>query len=305
MLNKYYTEDFLKEEVKCDYKISTKQKKVWAVELDLLEKLLNVCEKYQIKVFAFAGTLLGAVRHGGFIPWDDDMDVCLLPEDYRKLLQVAEQEFKEPYFFQTAFTDRRFHIGAARLRNSDTTGFIPYNDSIDYNNGIFIDIFVLNGYINNKSKLNFQLFRLRFIEKLIHSYYVDIKTKTGLKKAVMGVVKWIENKAITYDKLINEYYTLQSLYDNKSDRVAILTSSNYIMERYWCYRDDLNEKILLPFETLQIPVPKNYETILKNSYGDYMQLPPVSERGKWHENVIRFDPDTPYKEFVKSLHNEK
>ncbi len=304
MENKYYTDAFLKEEVKCEYRISKKQKKIWAVELDLFEKLLEVCDKHKIKVFAFGGTLLGAVRHGGFIPWDDDMDVCLLPEEFGKLTEVAEKEFRQPYFFQTARTDRRFHIGYARLRNSDTTGFIPYNDSVDYNNGIFIDIFVLNGYNNNKIELYLQLFQLRLIEKLIHSYYVDLKTKRGLKKAIMGVTKWIEHKMISYDQLISKYSKIQSLYDKKSDRVTILTSSNWFMERYWCNRTDLDEMVLLPFESLQIPAPKNFDSVLRNAYGNYMQLPPVSERGKWHENIIHFDPDTPYKEYVKRLHGE-
>ena len=305
MNNIFQTKDFLKEETRCDYKISVKQKKVWAVELELIQKLLDVCRKYDIKVYAFAGTLLGAVRHKGFIPWDDDMDVCLMREDYEKLISVAEKEFKAPFFFQTAFTDKRFHIGAARLRNSNTTGFIPNNDDINYNNGIFIDIFILNGYIENKIKLALQLFDLHFVERLIHAYYVNLKQKKGIKKAAMSVVKWLDNRLIKYDTLLHRYYKIQTRYDYKSDKVTILTSSNWIMKRYWCWKEDLKECILLPFESINIPVPVNFDRVLKNAYGDYMVFPPVEKRGIWHENVIHFEPDIPYVEYVRNLHGDK
>ena len=304
MENRVYTDDFLKEEVRCDYTVSAKQKKVWAVELDLLSKLMGVCDKYGIRVYAFAGTLLGAVRHKGFIPWDDDMDVCLLKDDYEKLLRVADKEFKAPYFFQTAYTDRKFHIGSARLRNSNTTGFIPYNDDVDYNNGIFIDIFILSGYVDNKVLLITQRLQLKFIESLIHSYYVKKKKKKGIKKVVMSIVKSIDNHFIKYENLLDEYYRILNKYEGRSERVTILTSSNWIMRRYWCWKEDLGNSIVLPFESIEIPVPVNYDRVLKNAYGNYMEFPPIDERGKWHESVIVFDPDTPYIEFVRRMHGE-
>lgn len=304
MENFAYPDDFLKEEIRCDYIVSTKQKKIWAVELDLLNKLLGVCQKYGIKVFAFAGTLLGAVRHHGFIPWDDDIDVCLLREDYDKLLSVAEKEFQYPYFFQTAYTDKRFHIGYARLRNSTTTGFIPYNDDYNYNNGIFIDIFIMNGYTDNVLKLMLQIFQIRFVEKLIHSYYVDINEKSGIKKCLMRITKWMDNRFISYDRLLESYYKLITRYDRNSDKVTILTSSKWFRERYWCWKRDLNTSIMVPFENIHIPVPEHYDEVLKNAYGDYMIFPPREKRGKWHENIIYFDPDVPYTEYWKKLHGK-
>ena len=83
--------DFYNEEIRCGYNIKNNVKKIWAIQLDLLDHLLSVCKKYEIRIFVFAGTLLGAVRHKGFIPWDDDIDVCLLKDDYENLLSVASQ----------------------------------------------------------------------------------------------------------------------------------------------------------------------------------------------------------------------
>lgn len=304
MVGKFFTDEFLRAEIRCGYEVSTRQKKIWAVELDLLSKLLNVCNRNGIKVFAFAGTLLGAVRHHGFIPWDDDMDVCLLREDYEKLLKVADKEFKAPYFFQTAYTDRRFHIGYARLRNSNTTGFIPYNDDINYNNGIFIDIFILTGYTDNRFKLRMQLFQLRFVEKIIHSYYANISEKKGIERIAMRAVKWYSNHFISYEKLLNTYYKLLTKYDQCSRKVSIMTSSDWFMERYWCLKEDLEKSEIVPFENMEIPIPLNFDRILSNAYGDYMKFPPIEKRGKWHENIIYFDPDIPYVDYVRRLHGD-
>ena len=114
-------EGFLEEEVRCGYTVSAEMKKLWAVELDLLAEFDRVCKKHGLTYFAFGGTLLGAVRHQGFIPWDDDIDVVMFREDYRRLTQIAAEEFRHPYFFQTPFTDCGLVMGGSRLRNSNTT----------------------------------------------------------------------------------------------------------------------------------------------------------------------------------------
>ena len=146
------------EEKRDGYVVETKMKKIWSVQLDLLMELQRVCNRYNIKMFVVWGTLLGAIRHKGFIPWDDDLDVGLLREDYDKLCEIASKEFCEPYFFQTADSDRNFFIGYARLRNSDTTGIIKDNLDVEYNNGIYIDIYPLDGYPQNNLKRKIQLF---------------------------------------------------------------------------------------------------------------------------------------------------
>ena len=113
---------FLNAETRCDYIITEKMKEVWAVELDLLVEFDRICKKHGIKYVASGGTMLGAVRHHGYIPWDDDIDLMMTREEYEKLCSIASSEFKHPYFFQTEDTDPGFMRYLARLRNSDITG---------------------------------------------------------------------------------------------------------------------------------------------------------------------------------------
>lgn len=99
-MNYNKNDDFLKEENRDGYIVSPLMKKVWSVELDLLSELDRVCKKYDIKYYAAFGTLLGAVRNKGFIPWDDDIDVCMLRDDYARLKEVAKDEFSGKYYYQ-------------------------------------------------------------------------------------------------------------------------------------------------------------------------------------------------------------
>ena len=125
--------EFCKEEVRCGYTVSEKMKKVWSVEMDMLKELIRVCKKYDLNYYADSGTLIGAVRHNGFIPWDDDIDVAMFREDYEKLLSVAKEEFKYPYFLQTVYSEKDYLRGHAQLRNSATTGCIKNDLDKSYN----------------------------------------------------------------------------------------------------------------------------------------------------------------------------
>ena len=146
---------FLKEEIRCGHTVTSQMKEIWAVELDLLAEFQRVCEKYNIRYFASGGTLLGAVRHQGFIPWDDDLDVEMFREDYKKLCEVGPKEFKKPYVFQNEYTESGSLRGFSKLRNSQTTAMyehekLPCYDG--YDKGIFIDIFPLDSILDNPEK---------------------------------------------------------------------------------------------------------------------------------------------------------
>ena len=134
---------FLTEEIRNDFFVSIERKKLWTVLLDLLIELDEVCTRNNLRYFILGGTLLGAVRHKGFIPWDDDIDVCMPREEYEKLLKL-QNEFKHPYFLQTPYTDPNFFWSSTKLRNSNTTQIVDMFKYQGFNQGICITIFPLD-----------------------------------------------------------------------------------------------------------------------------------------------------------------
>ena len=113
-------ENFWNEEIRDEYLVSAEMKKVWAIEMDLYREVTRVLNKFNLRYFTDGGTTLGGVRHKGFIPWDDDLDICVPREDYEKLHQLAS-EFKSPYFLQSTVTDPEYGYSFMRLRNSNTS----------------------------------------------------------------------------------------------------------------------------------------------------------------------------------------
>lgn len=290
----------IKEEVRCGYTVTEKLKKIWNIELEMLSKLLSVCEKYNLKIIVYSGTMLGAVRHQGFIPWDDDMDVALPRKDFQKLLEVAKEEFGEPLFFQTALTDSKFFVEYARLRNSSTTGMITWNQSLEYNNGIYIDIFPLDGYIENNFKLNVQLMKKIIIKQFLSVYYADdsyISKKPVVLTKILKLVARIHPYEYWYKKFVENLCR----YNECTNRLSQIDHEKKVIRKYWCMKDDLENIIWVPFENIKVPIPSNYDEILNHFYGKYMEFPPVEQRGAWHENMIVFEPDTPYIDYIKGL----
>ena len=138
----------LEEETRCGYLITAKMKSVWNIQIDLVQKLLEVCKKYDLRIWADSGTLIGTIRDKGYIPWDDDIDLVMMRDDYDKLLAVSNAEFKSPYFFQTAYSEHApYSHGHAQLRMNGTTAILHGNEHMNIHLGIFIDIFVLDNVI--------------------------------------------------------------------------------------------------------------------------------------------------------------
>ncbi len=285
----------LEEEVRCDFLVDTKRKKIWAVELDILSKLMSVCEKYNLKCFVTGGTLLGAVRHGGFIPWDDDLDVALSREDFDKLCEVAPKEFEEPYFFQDALSDRNYFIGFARLRRSDTTGIVTFCTEKKYNQGIYVDICVYDKIPDDAKKLNKILRRVKFYSVLLSNYYHLTTTNGKLRR--FGWLFRMTKHFISYERLYRKYRKACTSYKGEGDTLGLLCIPAFLREKATI--SGTANPVKLKYENMEVYAPADYREMLTASYGDYMQFPPVEERGGWHEDVIIFDPDTPFMEYYR------
>ncbi len=288
-----FTPDFFKEEVRCDFKVDKKRKKIWAVELDLLLKFDEICKKYNLKYFVMGGTLIGAIRHHGFIPWDDDIDVAMLRDDYEKFISVAVNEFKNPYLLQLPQTDKGYFYSFAKLRNVNTTAISYTFKYADFNQGIFIDIFPLDNCLIDNLEERFN--RINKLNKDNSTYMrmTDPNPSDENKKRIdaysgrnpMDVYIEIQKTAMEYRNIDTEYVN-----------TAVFTAYKYdtlIYRKEWFDEVELKE-----FEGVQVPIPRGYDGALRSQYGNYMILPPMEKRGIEHSSIL-FEPDIPFEEMKK------
>ena len=293
---------YYREEVRWGYTIPTKMKKVWAVMLDLFAEFDRVCKKHQISYLASGGTMLGAVRHKGFIPWDDDMDLMMRREDYDKLCKIAPSEFRHPYFFQTYETDRGYTRAYAKLRNSNTTAIQENRRDMGYtfNQGIFLDIFPLDNISPNKVSAYFQSIKCNYY---LQQALFSISARNGYRMKHQG-------KLYHLDAILYRFLGKSSMFDGDINMEKLITNCKKYQHKKTPYssklafqpknrqqivlNEDISNPILLDFEFLKIPVPQNYEIILRRRYGDYMK--PL-QTGGYHGTTF-FDVDKSYKEYV-------
>lgn len=302
-------EGFYEEEIESDFIITRKRKEVWAVELDLLSELLKVCIKHNLTIFADGGTILGAVRHKGFIPWDDDIDMMMMREDYEKLCRIASSEFSHPYFFQTEFSDPGSLRGHAQLRNSNTTGILKseYNEKYGFNQGIFIDVFPLDSAPddyddlesvqgNTSAYLNMARKRARFTTR-----YVD--KGGGIKRVLKKMIHIILSNN-TINSCFDSYYSLYERECKKSNNVYTKRVAKFFdvtenkKKQVW-NREWFESVVWTQFEFMTIPLPNGYERILESFFGDWKT--PV-RLNNTHGGVF-FDTSHSYKEYLNKKEN--
>lgn len=296
-------EGFLEEEERCGYIVSKQMKEVWAVLLDLLAEFDRVCRKHHIKYFASGGTMLGAVRHKGFIPWDDDMDVMMFREDYNKLCDIGPKEFQHPYFFQNKQTDPYCGMFMSKLRNSNTTALAPEERNPinkQSNRGIFIDIMPLDNVPDSEEE------RTKFLKELneerqkvynagrnLGIYSEDLGIKHYIKKIQYHTKSFKRKKNIyTYIGAYNSYNTLcQKYLGEKTEMFGSLQFQ--ASKKHFKYIADYNQLVEMDFEFLKIPVGAGYDHALTLFYGDYMKCKQYLHHSDF------FDTNKSYIDYIK------
>lgn len=282
--------------------MTDKLRQLQLTELDILKELLRVCQKYHLRIFADSGTLLGAVRHQGFIPWDDDIDMAMPRPDYDRLAEIASKEFAHPYFYQNTYTDPLHVRGHAQLRNSDTTAILETEYDLDINQGVFIDIFPLDGVpedVTQQEKDKAETKRLLNIMRMNKPMKVPV-TWNPLK-----IWRYLQERkhALTY--LRQQHMNNKDCFKRFED---ILRANDYETSAkvgtlgfyYRRFKDHsiYDDTVMMKFEDIEIPAPVEYDKLLRIFFGDnYMT--PIHEAAA-HSGLI-YDTERPYKEVQKEL----
>lgn len=265
-------------------------RQIQLTELEILLKIKEVCEKYQLRYYLAYGTLIGAIRHKGFIPWDDDADIWMPAPDYLKFLKVAPKEFGDEFFLQTAYTDPGYHYLYGKVMKNNTAALVVDEKELDIHWGIYVDIFPLVT-ISDEHELNEE-------KKLIKNAVAFIQTEY---RKIINYKLTAKLKMLTFvpqfiRKNIGNFYMQKLLsHFSEGDRMMILNHQDFHYIEYE-YDDFFGADRKLLFENTLFSVPTNAEKILEQNYGDYMTPPPVNER-IGHErycSAIIFDCDHSY-----------
>ena len=271
-------------------------KELWVIQLELLQKFSEVCDKYHLKWYADGGTLLGAVRHGGYIPWDDDIDIIMPYEDYICLCSHAET-FQEPYFLQTWQTQDGFRPYACKLRKSHTTAYDSLESHFpeNWHRGVFIDIFALCNIPDSSILAGTQWFFMKCIRALYLGYEAgrDHKIVTDRKWLdwIIKVVYSLISRVCNYRHLADRYVSIGGWQKVPCKRCGPMIFSPGNKRLIW-KTDWFSRKIDLPFMNIEIPCPAGYDGRLKCQYGDY--ITPVNTPTT--HGRLKIDPKHSYQE---------
>lgn len=263
--------------------------KIHQVDLEIVKHVVAICEKYNLKYFMLGGTMLGSIRHKGFIPWDDDIDLGMPRNDYERFLEIAETELPDYLqvvnykntptyqYYITRIQDTNVKVIEDRIGNDSKYTFAS------------IDIFPIDGTPNNKILRKIYFFRVLTHRALMSLHYkdsIDRKRKRGFVERIFLSIM----EKIPFEKIIDPYKEKEKI--DKLLSSQNVATSNYIGNIMGAYRtreivpkEWYGQGKKYPFEDIELVGLDNYDEYLKFTYGDYMQLPPEDSR-KTHFSVV-------------------
>ncbi len=257
-------------------------RKVQLIELEIAKEIRRVCDENDIRYFLYRGTFLGAVRHQGFIPWDDDMDFGMLREDYEKFCRLAPEKLGKDFCFQNWHTDENYALPFGKVRKRGTV-FVEAKCARLPENGIYIDIYPLDNAPAQEAerkalaKKLLHLFRI----KLMKSHYtpwmeedtIIWKKRIGYLAYQFAALFFSHQKLIQiYENLVRQAEPGDTVYEQSALPIA------YYFEKSWC-----TELADYSFEDAFFPGSKDYDACLSSLYGNYMELPPEDKRENRHQ----------------------
>lgn len=260
--------------------------KLHNILIEILDEIVRICDQYSLNYCLIGGTLIGAVRHQGFIPWDDDLDIVMPRDDYNTFCRLCKTELSSEFYIQSLETEPNYYLPFIKIRKENTT-FIESNSVLKFKkNGIFVDVFPQD-FSSHKSSIG-QIIRNKSI------------------KAIRRVIACKLHKTLPKDKLTKVVFIFLSPFNvQKLVKLStyIMTSRNHIktpkyLVNYATLYDIKNEILpissYLPYKKLLFEgksynVPNDYDLNLKSVYGNYMELPPKEKRVNHKPEILLFE----------------
>lgn len=259
--------------------------------IGILKAFISVCQKHGLRYYALYGTCLGAVRHQGFIPWDDDIDVGMPRRDYDKFLQIAQEELPSQYFLQNYQTEKEYLQHFSKIRDTNTTFIETDVAHMHMNHGVYIDVYPLDGVPQNKILRKIIFTRLKSLQLGIYGHYIS---DTRHLKMRSKIIRQVMKSLYTPSQLHRKWHALASRYDyDQSDLVCYYGSKS----RHLIPREYFGAGIEMKYEDLQMIVPVQYDKFLTIIYGNYMTLPPQEKQVSHHETLL-IDVAKSYKDYT-------
>ena len=258
-------------------------KQAQKIMLYITKKVHAICVKHNIKYWLDWGSLLGCVRHGGFIPWDDDMDICMQRDEYEKFLAVASEELGDEFFVQHSGTDPQFDYPYCKVRLNGTRWVSHSWKEVDLKSqGIWIDIFPMDSFPASPFNAKVASF-LMFLFRSAYHWHADIRSPHPVKRRIQHLLAIMlsKNNAL---KLQNRLFEALKRYKNS----GVLAMYCMNTPRSICKQAVFEKLELRKFEDTEFFIPENYDERLKGLYGDYMKLPPPEARVNYH-HIIELD----------------
>ena len=269
-------------------------KKLQGVLLDMLDDFNKLCKKHKIDYFVLDGTGIGAVRHDGFIPWDDDIDVRMLRKDYEEFIKYAEKEYGDKYYLKDYSNDKKYPYNFAKWCKKNTRFIDDNSDILKLDIGLFIDIYVID-YVPDDSKKRNKLLKRAWIMQKIGLLSViknPVIQGRGIKQSIIRfcckmAYYFLKLFKVSPSKMYKKAEDLFVPYNNKTKTLAYAFETTPYLSIYDI--DDIYPLKKHKFNDTYVYLPNNYDKLLRDYFGDYMQLPPEDKRHNHYPKELCFD----------------
>ena len=249
-------------------------KELRQIQVDILSAVANYCERESLRYFLGYGTLIGAIRHHGYIPWDDDIDIIMPRPDYNRFLKDFNSKYDWVKVTEKTISSK-YELPFAKVYDSRTELIEGmYKPNCQF--GVYIDVFPIDGY-----KERWTVLKIRMLAKFLNTKKAIIDNRRSWIKTIVITIGKLFLLPFPVSKIIDKMDRLATKYDYDSSEMVDSMFTPYCLHEM-CPKEWLNNFIMAEFEGQKYRIPECYDMYLKNIYGDYMSLPPVDKQVAHH-----------------------